>query len=144
MNDGLGRASLGHRAGWLGVAALSVAVLGVALALEPDPRGFGTHQQLGLPPCGFQWLTGFLCPGCGLTTSFAYGVRGNWVQAALANPIGLALFIGVCLSIPVGVLSAVRGWSFGDVIDRFALDRWALVFAVAAVLVWIARVSAAL
>lgn len=144
MNDALHRASLGHRAGWLCITALSVAVLGVALALEPDPRGFGTHQQLGLPPCGFQWLTGFPCPGCGLTTSFAYGVRGSWVQAALANPIGLALFFAVCLSIPIGVLSAVRAWSFGEVIDRFALDRWALVFAAAAILVWISRFCAAL
>ena len=141
MTDSL---SFGHRAGWLLITTLGVAVLGVALFLEPDPRGFGTHQQLGLPPCGFRWLTGFSCPGCGLTTSFAHGIRGSWLRAAVANPIGLALFFAVCLTIPLGVVAVLRGWSFGQVIDRFALDRWALVFAAAAILVWIARISAAI
>ena len=31
----------------------------------------GTHQQLGLPPCNFVTLTGYPCPACGMTTSFA-------------------------------------------------------------------------
>ena len=35
-----------------------LAPLGVAAMLRPDGRGFGTHQQLGLPPCTFRVLFG--------------------------------------------------------------------------------------
>ena len=30
-----------------------IAVLAIARWLEPDPKGFGTHMQLGLPACQF-------------------------------------------------------------------------------------------
>ena len=39
-------------------AVMLVAVLAVARRLEPDPRGFGTHEQLGLSPCAFRATTG--------------------------------------------------------------------------------------
>src|SRR5207247_577108 len=51
-------------------AALGMtALLGVARLVEPDLRGYGTHEQLGLPPCTFRLLTGIACPSCGMTTS---------------------------------------------------------------------------
>ena len=63
----------------------------LAWNLEPDPRGFGTHQSLGLPPCTFRALFGIPCPGCGMTTSFSHLVRGNVVQASRANIGGVLL-----------------------------------------------------
>ena len=57
-----------------------VVVFGIAVWLKPDPRGFGTHQQLGLPPCTFRSLTGTNCPHCGLTTSFSWFVMRAVVQ----------------------------------------------------------------
>src|SRR3954447_16098360 len=53
-----------------GVAVCLGTVLGVACWLRPDPRGMGTHQQLGLPPCTFYLYTDVPCPSCGMTTSF--------------------------------------------------------------------------
>ena len=69
------------RAGRLLLVVWSVILLaGFALAarLEPDPRGFGTHQRLGLPPCTFQSMFNIPCPSCGMTTSFANVVRGRF------------------------------------------------------------------
>lgn len=129
---------------WLAIGAGSLAVLAVALAIEPDARGYGTHTQLGLPPCGFLFLTGSPCPGCGLTTAFAHGVRGQWSMAASANPFGLALFFVVCACVPLGLTAALRGWSFSEVIDRFGLNRWALAVAGCGILVWVVRFAVAL
>ena len=40
------------------VMLVCLSVLGVAAWLKPDPRGFGTHQQLGLGKCGMLVTTG--------------------------------------------------------------------------------------
>lgn len=85
------RAALGVRLWSLMIVALLIAPLGVAVWLRPDERGFGTHQQLGLSPCGMLLLSGYPCPTCGMTTSFAHTVRGQWVRAAHAQPGGFAL-----------------------------------------------------
>ncbi len=68
----------------------------VALTLIPDPSGSGTHRQLGLPPCTLKFLFEIPCPSCGMTTSFAHFVRGQWVASGRANPAGL-LLAGLCL-----------------------------------------------
>ena len=60
------------------LAALAlVGVLVVVRCLTPDPRGFGTHTQLGLLPCTFERLTGRRCPTCGMTTAYAWFARGQ-------------------------------------------------------------------
>ncbi len=129
---------------WALLALSSVALLVVAAMIEPDARGFGSHTQLGLPPCGFLTLTGLPCPGCGLTTAFAHGIRGQWWLAASANPLGLALFFAVCASIPVGAVAAFRGWSLDALVDRLSLHRWALAVAGCALFVWVARLAVSL
>src|SRR5687768_15883893 len=53
--------------GLTGAAMWSLLV--VASMLQPDSRGMGTHEQLGMPPCTFLFLTGIRCPSCGMTTS---------------------------------------------------------------------------
>ena len=131
-----------QRALWWSIGLGSTAVLLASFLVEPDPRGYGTHTQLGLPPCGFQMLTGSPCPGCGLTTAFAHGIRGEWVLAFQANPLGLALFLIVCASVPLAAVAATRGWSVDAVVSRFSLNRWALAIAGCAVVLWVARVAA--
>jgi len=91
---------LGRRArcSLLAAAAGLVGLLVLARMLVPDPRGFGTHTQLGLTPCGFLTMTGRLCPTCGMTTSFAWVVRGKVVRSWQANPAGCVLAL---LSFPL-------------------------------------------
>ena len=88
-------------------------VFGVALWLDPDPRGFGTHQQLGLPGCMFRSVTGLHCPHCGMTTSFCWFVRGNLRQSCRANPSGLLLAVASVLLLPWFVAVTLKGDWFG-------------------------------
>lgn len=61
--------------------------------LTPSANGYGTHEQLGLPPCGFLMITGYPCPSCGLTTSFAHFAHGHILASLSAQPFGTFLFI---------------------------------------------------
>lgn len=86
----------------LSVALCLFLIAGFTLAskLEPSPRGYGTHQQLGLPPCSIQLLFAVPCPSCGMTTSFSWFVRGEILQSANANLAGLYLATLCLLMIP--------------------------------------------
>lgn len=99
-----------------GTAFLLIVGFGVAWLLSPDPRGYGTHQQLGLPPCTFRFLFSRPCPGCGMTTCFAFFVRGQFVEAVRANAAGVVLASVCLLLIPWCLWSAFRGrlWMVSD------------------------------
>src|SRR5262245_16113224 len=105
--------SPGSRAWLLAASGLLVAGFALARSLEPDPRGFGTHQRLNLPECTFQLLWNRPCPGCGMTTCFAHLVRGQWQAAARANPAGIVLGAACVLLIPWMWASAWRGETIG-------------------------------
>jgi hypothetical protein len=81
----------------------------LASTLEPDPRGYGTHQRLGLPPCSFQLLFGLNCPSCGSTTSFAHFVRGEWIASIGSNPSAFALALLCAAMVPWSAYSAWIG-----------------------------------
>jgi hypothetical protein len=76
------------------VAAAGLAgLLVLARRLDPDPRGFGTHTQMGLKQCAYLTATGRLCPTCGMTTAFAWLVRGRIDRSWRANPAGCVIAI---------------------------------------------------
>lgn len=82
---------------------------GLAASVEPDPRGYGTHQQFGFPPCTFQTVFGVPCPSCGGTTCVAYFVRGAWWQSLRVNA-GVFCLAAVCaLYVPWSVCCLWRG-----------------------------------
>lgn len=94
-----------------GVLAVSGALLITAWRLQPGPRQMGTHQQLGLPPCGFLVITGLPCPTCGMTTAFSHTMHGEFLAAArsqLAGFILAVMTIGAALAGGVAVVSGVR------------------------------------
>ena len=94
---------------YAGAAAACGTTLAIASQLDPAARGFGTHQQLGFGPCGFLALTGFPCPSCGLTTAFAWAIRGEFLRAIEVQPFGLLLFAAFCFSIPLALVLMWRG-----------------------------------
>jgi len=94
----------------LALAALvGLTLLGTARNLEPDSRGFGTHEQLGLTPCYFQQTTGMVCPMCGCTTAWTHLLRGDTGQAAVANLGGMLLCVAVVMGSPWMLLVAIWG-----------------------------------
>lgn len=94
------------------IAAGTCVLLTTVSCLTPSVEGYGTHQQLGLPECQFFRLTGWKCPQCGMTTSFAFVVRGQIIQAWQANPCGpvLALVLSA-LVLPWSIIAGVSGQS---------------------------------
>lgn len=124
-----------------GAAAFVVVMLFVIAGLvEPDVRGHGTHQQLGLPECFVLQLTGWKCPQCGMTTSFAHIVRGQVFQAWRTHPCGpiLAVLL-VFVVLPWSVTAGLTGRSL--LTDRPGLVAvWLFgLYLVGIVLVWIVR-----
>lgn len=102
----------GPVAGRVYAAAFAVAalvVLAVAAKLTPDPHGAGTHQQLGLPPCGFMVMSGLPCPTCGMTTAFSLTVRGRVVAALEAQAGGFALALATLATGVLGVFALLTG-----------------------------------
>jgi len=73
------------------VALAPLSVLIVASQLPPAPAGTGTHLQMGFQRCEFLRTTGLPCPSCGMTTSFSWFVRGNWLASLYVQPGGFAL-----------------------------------------------------
>lgn len=112
-------------------ALLVVVVVGLgvvfAIALYIDPYRGGqpwhmeTHRQLGLPPCSFKEATGYPCPSCGMTTSFALLVRGDVWNALQANAVGALLAAFCMVLIPWGIACSVVGrFLFVHALERVA------------------------
>jgi hypothetical protein len=80
-------------------------VLVAAATVPPDASGNGTHQRLGLKPCQMLQRTGLPCASCGMTTSFAWFVRGNFLASFYVQPMGFVL----------AALTAMAVWGAGYV-----------------------------
>lgn len=91
---------------------ISSSVLAVASRLTPAVSGYGTHTQLGLPPCYFLLVTHLPCPSCGLTTCFAWAVRLHFGKAFLSNPFGILAFFSTVSLVPATIYSLWRRVSF--------------------------------
>ena len=99
----------------MAVCALGGAiVLGLAVWLDPDVRGIGTHEQLGLPACGVAVALDMPCPSCGFTTTFALAAEGRVWTAIVNQPFGFVLFVGTVLAVPLLTLGAAKGISWLD------------------------------
>ncbi len=104
-----------HRFVATGLCFCSLALLIVSAELHPNPNGSGTHEQLGLPPCGFKTATGLPCATCGMTTAFSYAAHGRIVDAFIVQPAGAVLAVTCAMLALVTGYAAVRNTS---------LDLW--------------------
>lgn len=120
-----------------------IAPLLVAAWLRPSPTGFGTHRQLGLPPCTFVWLFGIRCPSCGMTTAWSHAVRGHWLRAAECNAGGAVLAAVAMLVGPWLLVAAARGkWFLAGPPPEWALAALALGFLAITFIDWFVRLYA--
>ena len=107
---GRSRAHYGILAGAL-VAALGLACLG--LALTPDARGLGTHEQLGFAPCLPMDAWGVPCPGCGVTTAATLAAQGRPLESLATQPLGFLLALLVVLAVVLAPLAHFTGRDLG-------------------------------
>jgi hypothetical protein len=127
------------RVGLIGLAALLIGLFATAGRLAPDPRGFGTHEQLGLSPCAILRLTGRPCPTCGMTTAFAWLVRGELARAWRANPAGLIAAVVCAGLVPWLGFVAATGRAPGRRPVGATLMALAVLVAATAVAAWLVR-----
>ena len=112
------------------VAVGCVGVLAIATYLTPDSRGFGTHEQLGLPPCISTNFLGVPCPLCGMTTAFALMAHARPGDALRAQPAGAVFFV-LCVLILAGALTAAMLGHTPARIAALAQSRWVGIMVVA-------------
>ena len=111
-------------------------VLVVAWWLSPSSEGLGTHQQLGLPECGWITAANMPCPTCGMTTAFSHAAHGDLPGSFGAQPMGMLLAVGAAVMVVVGGYTALTGsmlapflWSMFNarvawILGAFALFAW--------------------
>ncbi|MEM8713627.1 MAG: DUF2752 domain-containing protein [Planctomycetota bacterium] len=117
---------------WLGL----VAALALGFLTEPDPRGYGTHEQLGFGPCGFREWFGGPCPTCGVTTSVSHAAHGAWMEAWRTQPLGVILIVGCAIAGPGALIARLRGVDVEGLVARRGAEAWAL-FVVVATTCWL-------
>ncbi len=102
-------------AGALGDRLIAVLVVGLAVTLvwllvqvDPDPRGHGTHERLGMPPCSWPIVYGKPCPTCGVTTAATWLVHLHPLRALATQPFGALLAAAGLYVAVVALLSLCR------------------------------------
>lgn len=102
-----------------------------ALIATPNPHGHGTHTSLGLPACASVQMFDRPCPGCGLTTAFAWMVRGDVGKAYKSHALGPFMYLLLTGTGWLGLYGWIRSrrWVTGDVGNWFMI-AFAAVFIV--------------
>lgn len=88
---------------WFGHAILlvaSLAVVGTAALLTPSSEMLSLFG-FDIPIlCSFRRLTGYGCPGCGMTRSFTFMAHGQLLGAFQVNYLGPLAFTATAAQIP--------------------------------------------
>ncbi len=117
------------RALWV---ALVVLILAFAAFMLRETGGAGW-----MPGCVFRKLTGFDCPGCGMTRATYAALHGDLPAAFRLNPVGMVLLPLAFLALSLEVAGWVRGKPLPF---RIRTGRWgAAVILVVLVAWWILR-----
>jgi hypothetical protein len=129
-------ATRGERITCAVLAVVAFSVLGVALWLNPSPEGHGTHQALGMAPCGWMVAFGMPCPSCGMTTAFAHAAHGSLLASVRVQPMGFILALGTAATALVGTYVAMTGSRLGHVLGDRLTPRFLLALGIFALLSW--------
>jgi hypothetical protein len=118
-------------------AALFVLLFLLGWLLDPDPRGFGTHEQLGLRPCLTAWLVHVPCPFCGMTTAFSQMAHGHVVEAFVCQPAGALFFVSCVAGFLMCVAFSIRGQWYVALVDKKCLHILSVAALAVFCLAWI-------
>lgn len=103
-----------------------VAVVFIGLMTNPDPRGFGTHEQLGFGACQFrEWLNA-PCPTCGVTTSVSHLTHGHPTESWQTQPLGIVLTLTALLAAPWTLRAHLKGTDLATLAAQNTRTLWTL------------------
>ncbi len=118
----------------------AIAVFLVASLLDPDPRGHGTHEQLGLMPCAAVAVLNTPCPFCGMTTSFSYAAHGNIGASFRTQPGGLFLFSVMFVAAALSLGAGITGHWLPGLVSDTMVRRYMWVGGTVLGLAWIYKI----
>jgi len=107
----------------IAVVAAAVACTALLLSVDPDPRGYDTHVQLGMAPCSWPRVYGIPCPTCGATTAACLLVHGHPLQAVATQPFGAAIAAAGLVAAAAAAWCLLRGRSALDVYVQLPRGR---------------------
>ena len=140
MKEGAGRA-LEHYMFLVFAVVVIAGVVVLGVWVDPDQRGFGTHEQLGLAPCRTMDVIGIPCPGCGVTTSVSLLWHGDIWGYFLNQPFGFLLGLIVPLSALIAVARHFRGSDLYTDALKMRWGKWLIGLASVMVLAWIYKIT---
>ena len=103
---------------------LAIALVG--FLTHPDPRGFGTHEQLGFSPCGLREWLGVPCPTCGVTTSVSHLTHGHAARSWETQPFGVILTLAAAGAAPWFLALHRRGVDLASLASRHGAKFWSV------------------
>lgn len=121
--------------------ALPLALFAVGLFLTPDPRGWGTHEQLGFRPCLPMREWSFPCPTCGVTTAVALAAHGRPLESLRTQPFGLVVLAMALGAGTSAVLGHARGRDLFAELVRSRWRRWGSVLTALALFAWCYKIA---
>jgi hypothetical protein len=114
------------------VAIACLGILITAFRLPPIPTGIGTHTGLHMQDCAWLYRIGIPCPSCGMTTSFAWFVRGNIVASFYVQPFGFVLALITTIVFWVAIYAAISGKPVTQLLHRLpAKYTWGAILVLA-------------
>lgn len=125
----------------LGALALPLALLALGRFLSPDPRGWGTHEQLGFQPCLPMRLWNFPCPGCGVTTSLALVAHARPLAALRTQPFGLIALATALVAAVRAFAGHARGRDLQAELALVHWRRWTRVLVTLGLLAWAYKIA---
>ncbi len=123
-----------------GVGGLLVLVV-LGVLVDPDPRGFGTHERLGLPSCKPMDWWNVPCPGCGVTTSVALAARGRIWESIANQPFGFLVALALPAFAAWCVWHTLRGRDLNNAVHEVQVGRLGFVLGALMVAAWIYKLA---
>lgn len=121
--------------------AAPLALLALGRLLEPDARGWGTHEQLGFRPCYPMAHWNVPCPGCGVTTAVALAVHGAPLASLRVQPFGLVTLAAAGLAALWAVRGHARGRDLFAELPRLPWKRLGAVLGALAACAWLYKLA---
>lgn len=106
------------------MALAALAILFSARGMSADPRGLGTHEQLGLSACRWHSETGQPCLTCGVTTAFVLTAQGRLIDGLATQPLGAVAALAAGAVVLAAGYAAWRGLSLPALLSPLWRPWW--------------------